>query len=204
MQGLVEFAFAASLRSFKKTLKVRWMPESSERFLEGNLLLERFAFRVAAATFAWSKKDWSTAGMPKPGRTPRSRRLRRHLHHKKLAQGQTRFRASCLQRDASTTSCVGMLPQCVLVLHPVRSSTMMRDMQQIVPRTTCLAAVDLRTREGVPLVSPTSKNPQEIGEGMKGWLHGLRATVRRGQLYMLGSKWTQPGTPRRSDTLIAL
>lgn len=34
----------------------------AERFLEGGLLLERFAFRVASATFGWSRRDWKVAG----------------------------------------------------------------------------------------------------------------------------------------------
>ena len=183
MQGLVEFAFAAALRSHEQTLRVRYMPEPTERFLEGELLLERFAFRMAAATFSWSYQDWRKAGVRKPYRTSqRTRRLRQHLHRKRLRQGKTGLRASCLQREASKASCAGMFPQCVLVMHPVDSSALMRDMQRIVPRTSCLAATNLRVADGVPVVHA----------------RGLLATVRHGQVATLGGRGSAR-PPRRAD-----
>ena len=190
MQGLVEFVFAATLRAHEPSLRVRYMPEPNERFLEGELLLERFAFRVAAATFGWSKQDLRKAGVAKPSKAnPRKRRLLQHLHRKKLRQGQTTFRASCLQRGLSSTSCSGSFPQCVLVMHPVDSSAMMRDMQQIIPRTTCLAASNLRVAEGVPIV--------------RGVPQSLTATIRRGQVLARTRRGGQQSLHRADARLIS-
>jgi hypothetical protein len=38
MQGLAEFVFAAALRARDPELKLRWMPNQAERFMEGDLV----------------------------------------------------------------------------------------------------------------------------------------------------------------------
>lgn len=42
MSGLTEFVFAATLRARDPQLRIRWMPNQSERFIEDDLLLERW------------------------------------------------------------------------------------------------------------------------------------------------------------------
>jgi len=62
-----EMLFSASLRSQNRDLVIRWMPRQSDRFLVGELLLERFIFRLGAAAFDWSRVDLSAAGLDKHG-----------------------------------------------------------------------------------------------------------------------------------------
>ena len=82
----------------------------SDRFMDGELLLERFAFRLASATFGWSRTDWKAAGMARlrwlrfggPFRTPKRHRFQgRHSSSssERLKQGNTKLYGTCLRRD---------------------------------------------------------------------------------------------------------
>ncbi|CAK8985307.1 unnamed protein product [Durusdinium trenchii] len=160
MQGLAEFVFAAALRGHDPSLKLQWMPEQAERFLEGGLLLERFAFRVASATFGWSRRDWKVAGLPSELRS-QPRGLRGFPHRsprRKLRQGGTVLSGSCVQRDWRAPRCRrSLLPQCVLVFYPVESPEKMKDMHKVVSKTACLAASTFRPRKWrVPVANTRS------------------------------------------------
>ena len=128
MQGLAEFVFASTLWAHDPDLKIRWMDHQTDRYLEGTLLKERFTFRLASATFAWSRSDLQAVP-----RHSKPRRLRSRLRHK-----QVRLWDSCLRRHHSCH--VSLLPQCVLVFHPIDSPLLMRDLQQIVSETACYAS----------------------------------------------------------------
>eukprot|EP00438_Fugacium_kawagutii_P008999 Skav205046 [mRNA] locus=scaffold2506:188942:196067:+ [translate_table: standard] len=168
MSGLTEFVFAATLRARDPQLRIRWMPNQSERFIEDDLLLERFAFRLASATFGWSKNDWKHTG-PKMSST-----RRKHRVWKRFRKGKTKLWGNCLWKDVEKLRChKTLLPQCILVLHPVDSAELMRDLHYIVSHTACLAGANLRGSQGVPLVRPrhTGSGPQH------------RASLRRNQLF---------------------
>ncbi|CAE8622730.1 unnamed protein product, partial [Polarella glacialis] len=152
-QGTVELAFAASLRSQDRHLKLLELPNQEYRFLVKGQLLERFAFRLGAATFGWSAQYRKLAGLPvKQGSSHRKpRRLGR----------QSRFWSSCTG-VASTggdeiNRCSGisagvLLPQCVLSFYPVGTAALMRALQQVAPSTTCLPAFGLKQAAGVRVV----------------------------------------------------
>lgn len=91
-----------SLFFWNKLRKIRWMPMQSDRFMDGELLLERFAFRLASATFGWSRTDWKAAGMARrPFRMPKNRFKGRHSSSssERLKQGNTKLYGTCLRRD---------------------------------------------------------------------------------------------------------
>ena len=79
----------------------------SDRFMDGELLLERFAFRLASATFGWSRTDWKAAGMARlrnrfggPFRMPKNRfKGRMSSSSERLKQGNTKLYGTCLRRD---------------------------------------------------------------------------------------------------------
>ncbi|CAJ1373986.1 unnamed protein product [Effrenium voratum] len=167
MQGLVEFVFAAALRGHDQALRIRWMPEHSERFLEGELVLERFAFRLAAASFGWSRRDRNKAGLrgPKRGRSDPGLRLRKR---------STTFWESCLGRMNCAAS---MLPQCVLVIHPMVSEEQMKDLHRLVPRVSCLAGPNLRLRGDSPVHNAFSAPTSAVSRDA--WSSSWCRSVRR-------------------------
>jgi len=74
----------------------------SDRFMDGELLLERFAFRLASATFGWSRTDWKAAGMARrPFRMPKRHRFKGRMSSssERLKQGNTKLYGTCLRRD---------------------------------------------------------------------------------------------------------
>ena len=85
------------------------MPMQSDRFMDGELLLERFAFRLASATFGWSRTDWKAAGMARlrnrfggPFRMPKRHRFKGRMSEtssERLKQGNTKLYGTCLRRD---------------------------------------------------------------------------------------------------------
>lgn len=83
-----------------KRRKIRWMPQQSERFMDGELLLERFTFRLASATFGWSRTDWKAAGMASIRRGDFGRsRFKGRMSLERLKQGNTKLYGTCLRRD---------------------------------------------------------------------------------------------------------
>eukprot|EP00435_Cladocopium_sp_Y103_P008290 s4422_g2.t1 len=180
MQGLAEFVFAAALRARDPELKLRWMPNQAERFMEGEMLLERFAFRLASATFGWSKIDWKKAG----GKPLKRRAGFQRPLLKRFSQGRTKLWGSCLWKDVQQLRCQrSLLPQCILVFHPVDSAELMRDLHYTVSRTACLAAPNLKA-PGVPLANAPA--PQ-------------RAVIHRGQLFTKAYS-SQPTSAHRVDS----
>ena len=165
MQGLAEFVFAACLKARDPELKLQWMPSQSDRFMEGEMLLERFAFRLAAATFGWSKGDWKLSGLKRKGS--------RVLASKRFRQGKTKLWGSCLWKDVQQFRCSrSLLPQCLLVFHPVDSSELMRDLHYLVSRTACLAGPKLKGTGGTPLLNAGTRTPLAAS-----------ASIHRGQLF---------------------
>lgn len=78
------------------------MPMQSERFMDGELLMERFTFRLASATFGWSRTDWKAAGMSRlhrRGHFRRSNRFKGRMSSERLKQGNTKLYGTCLRRD---------------------------------------------------------------------------------------------------------
>ena len=129
MQGLAEFVFASTLWAHDPELKIRWMDHQADRYLEGTLLMERYTFRLASATFAWSPSD--LAAPKRPSRPP-----------SRLRHQQVSLKDSCLRRHHGHRSLGNrpnrLLPPCVLVFHPIDSPMLMRDLARIVSETHCL------------------------------------------------------------------
>lgn len=64
--GRLELVFAGSMRAQHRRLFIRWLPRPRDQFLVGDALLQRFVFRLGAATFGWSDVDLREAGLGSP------------------------------------------------------------------------------------------------------------------------------------------
>ena len=79
----------------------------------GEMLLERFAFRLASAIFGWSKIDWKKAG----GKPLKRRAGFQRPLLKRFSQGRTKLWGSCLWKDVQQLRCQrSLLPQCIWVV----------------------------------------------------------------------------------------
>lgn len=177
--GLVEITFAASLRGQHQALRLRQVQRPADRFVSQapphpGQLLERFAFRLGAASFGWAATDLEAAGLVVQQRSWRQQLRRTRWLKRRLLFRGTRFFASCLVGPGLSMGgrCDGLLPKCVISFYPVHSPAQARELSHALQRSSCIAGADLHTPRGAGVVvaQPAGRKAE------------LRVLLKRGQL----------------------